>query len=259
MGVFKDKKNWKAQVYVHGKRVASKGGFSGKRQAKQWHDTTLGPIRAGHFEQTAPEIRFSEVLDFYVKTHFPTIRKGTADRYLIDIKYRIRPNFGHRKVGEISVTDLERFRSELCQSLSVKSSNNCLGLLKGIFGKAEKWGMVKVNPAAGVGLLKVPKAKYDWWDKEEDVVRFVESIRADKYCLAYRLALDLGMRLVEIIGLSKEDVCLERCQVHVHRQWLDKEGKYGPTKGNSERFIGFPLGGEVARLVAEGVRRSPAS
>jgi len=45
--------------------------------------------------------------------------------------------------------------------------------------------------------------------------------------------------LGEIVGLSNKDVSLERFQLHIHRQWIDKEQAYGPTKVRKERVVSF--------------------
>ena len=200
---------------------------------------------------------FSELLDRFEQIHIPTIRQSTATRYLIDIKLRIRPYFEFYKVNRITIAHIEDFRSSIRRDLSVKSTNNCIALLKTLFRKAITWGMISQNPARDVALLKVPQQRYIWWDNEEDIKIFLRTARETRYYLAYRLALDLGMRLGEIIGLSKADINLERHQIHIHRQWLDKEQRYGPTKQNRERFIGYDPGSDLHNLLRQAVQNSP--
>lgn len=105
--------------------------------------------------------------------------------------------------------------------------------------------------------MKLPKAKYTWWDNEEDIRNFLDVARNDRYYLAYRLALDLGMRLGEIIGLSKADVYPDRCQIHIHRQWLEKEKCYGPTKQNRERFVTYDERSDLGELLQMTIATSP--
>lgn len=257
MSVYRYRKSWKADVYVNGKRIAAKGGFDSRRKAKNWHDMTSGLHKTGNAEISVGNYTFNELLERFERTHMSTIRSGTATRYQVDIKYRIRPFFEFYKLSQITIDRVEEFRAKLARELSYKSVNNCLALLKTIFKKAVSWKMLAFNPAAELKLLKVEHSKYAWWDNENDIRKFLAVLANDPYHLAYRLALDLGMRLGEIIGLSKADVNLERCQIHIHRQWLEKERRYGSTKQNRERFVSFDPNSELAQLLKEGIARSP--
>jgi len=258
MSVFKERKKWRAEVYVNGRRIASKSGFLSKKQAKKWHDVTLGTYATKTIESDYfKEYVFEDLIDRFERVHMATIRQGTATRYLIDINYRIRPYFQYYKLNRITIDQIEEFRATLCKEVSHKSVNNCLALLKTIFKKGVTWKMLDVNPAAEVDLLKIAKQKYTWWDNEEDVRSFLETARGDRYYLAYRLALDLGMRLGEIIGLSKADVNLNRCQVHIHRQWLEKERRYGPTKQNRERFVTYAEDSDLGEVLRRAIADSP--
>lgn len=256
MGVFKDKKSWKAEIYLDGRRIKSKCGFDSKKKAKLWHDATLAVIKVGGVDEPVAEHTFDNLLVMFEKMHMVSIRPGTAARYLIDINQRLKPYFAYYKLSKITTAKIEMFRAELCKELSIKSVNNCLALLKTMMKKAVDWKMIPSNPAAEVALLKIPKAKYNWWDKEEYVCRFLARAKKDRYYLAYRLALDLGLRLGEIIGLSRQDINLDRCQIHIHRQWLDKEKKYGPTKGNKDRYITYSENSDLGRLLREAIENS---
>ncbi len=252
MTVFKAGTTWRVDVYYKGRKVKSKSGFKNKRDAKKWHDINVGLLSVqDHDEVQIKEFKFEDLLLRFSKIHMSTIRPGTQRRYQVDIDYRIAPFFQNRKLNSITQSMVEDFKISVMEEMSVKSANNCLGLLKTIFRKGVEWRMMKLNPSQGVKLQKVPQQKYNWWDNEEDIVRFLAMAKECPYYLAYRLALDLGLRLGEIIGLSKSDVNLNLCQVHIHRQWLDKEKKYGPTKHGRERFIRFPKESELYQLFKE--------
>jgi integrase len=141
------------------------------------------------------------------------------------------------------------------KKLCTKSVNNCVNLLFAIFRKGEEWGMVERNPVR-IRALKVAEQKYAWWDKKEYVAAFLEESSKSPYHVAFRLALECGLRLGEIVGLSKEDVSLERCQLHIHRQWVEKEGAYGPTKGRRERFVPFHPDSGLKEVLKAAMERS---
>jgi len=65
------------------------------------------------------------------------------------------------------------------------------------------------------------------------------------------------MRLGEIVGLSKQDISFERNQIHIHRQWLNREECYGPTKGRTERFVTFHPDSDLGDVLKEAMDNSP--
>jgi len=133
---------------------------------------------------------------------------------------------------------------------------------------AIKIGMMKDNPCRACSPLKSPSRETSWWEKWDDVQKFLKATtieplgndffrgRKDPCAAAYRLAIECGLRLGEIIGLSKKDIDFERCQIHVHRQWLVKQGCYGPTKHNKVRTVGFDPESDLVGLLKDAVARS---
>ena len=206
MTIYKRNRSWQVHVYFSGKRVATKGGFKSKPEAKRWHDQTLGKIFL--IKGDEPKVKaatFNELITKYCQTHLLTIRQGTATKYLVDIKKRINPFFNYYKLKDINRSHIDEFKSQLLRELSPKSANNCLALLKSIFKKASEWNMISKDPTLGVSLQKISERVYEWWENEEDIKKFILSARQDRFHLAYRLALDLGMRIGEIVGLTPKD------------------------------------------------------
>jgi len=70
-----------------------------------------------------------------------------------------------------------------------------------IFKKGQEWGIVEVNPVR-LRALKLINQKYAWWDKKEDIANFLKVSEKSTYHLGFRLELECGLRLGEIVGLS---------------------------------------------------------
>lgn len=262
MAIFEFRNCWRAEVFFGSDKIASKSGFATKKEAQKWHDAQLRLVKRYQNIRHKNNEKipfFEDLVKNFEELHFPTVRQSTLIRYQSDLKYRIVPFFQFYRVNEIDQILVEKFKIEIMKSLSPKSVNNCLGVLKTILRKAVEWGLVDENPAENVCIQKVPEKKYDWWENKSDIIAFLEVAKNDRYYLAYRLGLDLGMRLGEIIGLSKKDVNLSRCQIHVHRQWIDKEKKYGPTKQGKERYIYFERSSELYDLLAHALSKNVES
>lgn len=256
MSIYKCKNNWKAEIWIDNKRMTGKAGFATKAEARDWHDRTIIEYRMDPNQSVkAKQVIFDDLLEKYQEIHLPTVASMTRMRYLTDIDQRIRPFFQYRPVESITPMLVESFRADVMKKLSSKSVNNCINLLFAMFRKGEEWGLVDRNPVR-VRALKVAEQKYTWWEKKEDVGNFLKVTSESPYYVAFRLALECGMRLGEIVGLSKQDVSLDRCQIHVHRQWIDKEGAYGPTKGRRERFVPFHPDSGLKEILKKAIEKS---
>lgn len=260
MGIFKYKGAFKAEVYMNGKRVDSQYGFETKSKAKLWMDTqkVLFNQKPDLLEKKkAIKTTFDDLLRYFESNHLPTIKKGTSTRYLLDIKQRIEPYFRHMKLDEIDSTLIERFRLELMVGrLRPKSVNNCTDLLRLILNRGVKWRILKVSPY-DLKPLKIPENPYEWWEQEEDIQQFLSYAKQTRYYALYKMALETGVRLGELIGLNKNDVDLTNRRITIHQQWLDKEKCLGPTKGNNIRSI--PINRELAIQLAKSIEESPHS
>ena len=131
-----------------------------------------------------------------------------------------------------------------------------MDLLRTILLKAEEWGMVDKSPYR-LRPLKQPEVKYVWWDRKEHIQTFLEEAKKTRHYAAYKLAIECGLRVGEIVGLSKQDVDLKRCQIHVHHQWVDHQKSFGPTKGRKERFINFDPHSGLKEALAQALLASP--
>lgn len=198
----------------------------------------------------------NDLLERFRSVHLPTVSTGTRRRYELDIRERIAPALGSIPLSKLDTLALATFRAGLMKNLSPKSVNNCTILLSLVLTKGVEWQILQREVLAPAPL-KLPESKYNWWDRKEWVARFLEVARETEYYAAYKLALECGLRLGEIVGLSKRDVDLKRCQIHIHRQWVEADNAFGPTKSGKERFVGFSPDSDLRAALGEAILRSP--
>ena len=256
MAVFKRGSTWKAEVFRDGRRVASKSGFARQKEAREWHDQQ----RLSDSDTARPKDHvFEELMQHFKTWHLPSVRHGTKVRYLVDIDQRIEPFFRFMKLERIDAQMIEAFKAECSKNLSPKSVNNCLHTLRLMLNKGVKWKMLKENPYA-VESLEIPEKPYPWWDKEEDIQAFLEAAKESRYYPVYLTALETGLRYGELVGLCIRDIDVEGGVIHVHRQFLEREGTYGPPKHGKERWVDFSVGGRLAETLRALIgHRSPDS
>lgn len=71
----------------------------------------------------------------------------------------------------------------------------------------------------------------------EQALQLLDTVKGDRFELAYRIALSLGLRIGEVFGLHKTDIDREHRTILIDRQVLSPRGgvRYGPTKSTAGR------------------------
>lgn len=254
MSVFKQRDKYRAQVFIEGVRVASKGGFERRKDAQAWHDATVVALREKPDGQVTEGVTFEDLCRHFEQWHLPHVRAATQRRYKNDLRH-MREFFKYCQLKAITPALLERFKGELSKKLAPKTVNDCLEVLRMLLARAVKWRMLAESPYA-LEALPVPVTRYEWWDEREHLERFMAAARQSRYHAFWLLALETGMRLGEIAGLCKADVDFESGTIHVHRQWVFEAYAFGPPKHNRERWVSFDPKGELARALRLETERS---
>ena len=259
MSVYRIKKSWKAEVWINNRKTKTKSGFRTKYEAQRWKSEFIAKYHANPEDYGLKKnLKMDDLFDRYKQDHLPTLRSGTQRRYVLDLKERLEPWFNGVKLSKLTPGSMATFRGHLIREteLSNTSINRCCDLLQSILRKGEEWDMLSRSPYK-LRRLKVEKKKHLWWEEKSDIRKFLEAIRGDRYEAAYRLGLECGFRLGEIVGLSKKDVSFDLGRIHIHRQWDDHGKCYGPTKSNQERVMQFSPHSDLARCLRKAIDDSP--
>lgn len=246
MTVSKCRDKWRAEVFVGGRRVASKAGFARKRDADDWHNVTKAALRDQ--PNVTKATTFDELLTHFRAWHLRKVRPGTKRRYEVDLKERIEPFFRHMALRAITPAMIEQFATDCQRTLKPKSVNNCLHTLRLILNKAVKWRLLGESPYA-IDSLAIPEAPYQWWEEEDQIRRFLEAAKESRYYAVYLTALETGLRYGELAGLKCGDVEIGRGVLRVERQWLERDASFGPPKHGKGRRVDFNPGGELAQAL----------
>ena len=201
MGVYKEGKNWKVQVYYKdwqgNRKRKQKRGFRTKGEAKEWERDFLQQQSQG------VDIEFGNFLEIYYKDMDVRLRENTmyTKRYIINLK--IKPYFEKKILSEITVADVRAWQNEL---LTYKDKNgkgysptylktvNCQ--LTAIFNYAMRYYNLQDNPCRKAGAIGKSKGEpKDFWMQEE-FNAFLETV-SDKpeTRMAFLLLYWTGMRI----------------------------------------------------------------
>ena len=107
--------------------------------------------------------------------------------------------------------------------LSATSIKRHHSLLSGLFTFALEWNLIKDNPAKRVRLPSITKAKpaptTNYYD-DEQIANLLIALEDEhiKYRTALLLALDLGLRLSEVAGLTWDMVSIDKQEIDISQQ-----------------------------------------
>jgi len=110
--------------------------------------------------------------------------------------------------------------------LAAKTVHYMKGTLQVALNQAMKWGMVMRNVAVLVDSPTKAPIKEVAPLTIEEATTFLEAIRGDRLEALYVVALSLGLRQAEVLGLTWQDVDLDQGRLEVRRSLQRVDGKY---------------------------------
>ena len=172
------------------------------------------------------------------------VKHSTMDNYETYFRLHIVPYIGDIKVKDLTTLNVQRLYLRLeKKGLSPKSIHDVHGMVHGMLEKAVKMELLRRNVSCNCELPRVIKHEMYPLSKEE-VGRFMDLAKNDKYYLMMRFDFFTGLRESELIGLSWDCVDFDKHTLRVYRQFVriasgPDKGKmmYMPLKNGKERTI----------------------
>ena len=153
--------------------------------------------------------------------------------------------FGARSIAAVKHSDLQAFVSSL--DLAPSSVSTVFAHVKASLRSALADGVLGRDPSIGV---KLPKAAGSPMEIPTDAdVERLHRCAADGFGVAVVLAAGAGLRAQEAAGLVVDDVDFLRRELHVHRQFHGRLGRFEALKTpGSTRTV--PVGDDVLAVLA---------
>lgn len=178
--------------------------------------------KLGRGESLAEESRqtVAEFLAEWLASIKPTVRPRTHDAYASHIRLHVAPHLGRIRLAELTSQHVQRWLDRLAASgASARSIRRYHGVLHTALERAERWGLVRTNVAAAKPLDLPRVEDYDWkplaLDEAQKLLAVVKGYRLEAI---YTVALALGLRKGELLGLRWQDVDLDAGHVWIRRQ-----------------------------------------
>jgi integrase len=250
-----DSGSWRAQVDLpspEGDRKRISETFETKREADQWANEIAKAIRT-HGQVPDTDSTLEEFIwDWYEKHAVRNLKKTTYKRYESLIRCHIVPELGDMPLKAITTQILEDFYWEREENgdlngdggLAANTVRQMHAILRKALNDGVRWDKLAENPA---DKAKPPSADSSHTMQtltSREARRLIEVAKdVSAYTPLYDVAVTMGMRRGEILGLPWEHVDLENGQIRIEQTWnlaTGGEHHFGtPKSDESRRTLGL--------------------
>ena len=172
------------------------------------------------------------------------VRPNTAKVLEAVIRLHIKPAIGHIPLQKLTADDLERLYRSIIdpppagKGLSIRMAEIAHRTLHAALEAAVRKGKLAVNPCDRVP--DPPRTRYRAADRprldRSLVPKVLDAIRDTRYYLPLLVAMTTGLRRGEVLGLTWENVDLERGVLRVRQQWALTKYVVGPDGSRSREW-----------------------
>lgn len=173
----------------------------------------------------------------------PRARPRTLDSYRMHVRLHLEPAIGKIRLARLTPADVQRMMNEKSATgLQPATVHRIRATLRSALNHALRWGMVTRNAAA---LAIPPRAvHYEIAPLTPDDARvMLQAAAADHHGPLYIVALTLGLRLGEVLGLAWDDIDFAAGTLSVRRTLTSLQGKPQvgePKSARSRRTLPMP-------------------
>jgi integrase len=173
----------------------------------------------------------------------PSRQPTTYHQYADHVRLYIKPAIGRKVLARLSPDDVQRMmRDRLDAGLSPRTVQDFRGTLRTALSRAVKWGLVARNVATLVDAPRIEHVERRMLTTGE-VRRFLDAAKGDRLEALFTVAVALGLRQGECLGLKWDDVDLDGRTLTVRRSLARYDGKLHlkePKTASSRRTIDLP-------------------
>lgn len=211
---------WRCQVMVSGKRVSVVDEDPAVAQAK------AVALRAGLIKESAElkesrkgAITLTCAIDRYIKIRENVLSPSTIGGYREIQRNRFRELMG-KKILDIEVSDLQAAVNTDAETVSAKTIKNALGLTVAVISEYKDISSKRIR------LPQRKRVEHSYLD-EQGMIDLFEAIQGSPAEIPILLAVWLGMRRSEIMGLCWDSIDFKHSKILIRRTYVrDENGKY---------------------------------
>jgi integrase len=173
----------------------------------------------------------------------PRVRPWTLAGYEVHVRLHLKPVIGSVQLDKLSPMHVQQLiNQKLAAGLKPKSVRYIRGTLRTALGHAVQWGLIARNPAALVRGPRVEQFEIKPFTPAE-ARSLLHALKGERLEALYSVALTMGLRQGEALGLRWQDVDLELGYLRVSKQLQRIDGRLQlvePKTIRSRRSLAMP-------------------
>ncbi|MER7395463.1 site-specific integrase [Streptomyces sp. NPDC000151] len=172
----------------------------------------------------------------------PNRKRSTYSKYAMHVRLYLVPLVGKKRLESLGPRDVRVFLAEVSRKSSAATAKEAHRVLRTALTAAVREELVTRNVASLVEAPKVVSRETTPWSLDE-TLRFLEEARSDPLYAAFVLAIAMGLRRGEVLGLRWSDVDLDGRVIRISNQVQRIGGELyqDTTKTGKRRPVPLPL------------------
>lgn len=180
----------------------------------------------------------------------PNVRPWTFAGYEVHVRLHLKPVIGSVLLDKLAPMHVQQLMNrKIAEGLKPKTVRYIRGTLRTALNHGVRWGLISRNAAALVASPRVEQYEIKPLTPEE-ARTFLASMKGNRLEALYSVALTMGLRQGEALGLRWQDVDLELGYLRISKQLQRIDGRLQlvePKTSRSRRSLALP-GSIVAGL-----------
>lgn len=148
-------------------------------------------------------------LERWLEAMAPTWAESTLRARASVVRHRIVPELGATPLAKLDALMVQSYYAGLNKQYEPSTVRATHSVQDAALARAVKWCLIPRNPADDALLPSTPRPTATVWSSEE-CAAFLLAVKGHRFESLWQLALDSGMRIGEILGLSWRDLALDR-------------------------------------------------
>ena len=227
----------------------SKRGFKTRSEAKKFLVDCQHSISEGTYIDDNKTTLATYLRDWLIRSAENNLAQSTIDGYRTNIVKHILPNIGHIELKKLKPFDIESMYSRLRLNgrsdgkggLSGKSLLYIHRTLHKALNDACKNLLISRNVVSLVTSPKTEKYKHSFYGRDE-IIKLLDIVKNSDMEMPVALAVILGLRRGEVLGLTWDKVIFKNNSILIDRQYVvsSKGHAFKRPKDDSIRSLALP-------------------
>ncbi len=209
-------------------------GYPTEKEASKAREIILAQIKLGQYQAKCNKTVASYINSWFEEIHKPTLKPTTARGYEVNIRKHIIPCLGNIHLDKLTRRDIMLLHNTMkSEGSSAKTIRYAHRVLSMCLKEAVLDNQISKNPCDGVKLPKDTKYNAATLNSEQ-VQCLLVGAKQSPIELELLLAVTLGLRRGEVLGLRFSDFDFTKGIVHIQRQITVVKSSKEPPLGSTE-------------------------